>query len=227
MPVEPEVVAEKPNPDPRYRIGCPDVLEVTVADRPGWEAIIAVDLDGRLPLEEGDGPRVEGLTLAEARSEIARLAGASADKVKVRLAVARSARVYLHGPIRGRVRIVPYQGPELVMDFLKRVGGLPPGSKLNDVYIVRPNISGGTKPVVYHIDVEAVLLDNDQQTNIPLRPSDQVYVGETRRSSFSRILPDWLRPAYRKLTGLLPDDWRPWNWVKREKPEEPAPTNRQ
>jgi polysaccharide export outer membrane protein len=222
-----EIEADRPKPDPAYRIGCPDVLELTVAERPGWEAIIAVDLDGRLPVVDGDGPRVEGLTLAEARTEIARMAGVPAERVDVRLAVPRSQRIYLHGPIRGRVRIMPYQGPELVMDFLKRVGGLPPGSKLNDVYIVRPNISGGGKSYVYHIDVEAVLLDHDQATNIPLRPSDQVYIGETRRSSFSRVLPGWLRPAYRKLAGLLPDDWRPWMWVKRDKDSEPAPPKEQ
>jgi len=45
---------------------------------------------------------------------------------------------------------------------------------------------------------------------VPLRPSDQVYVGETHRSSFSRLLPDWLRPLYRKLAGLLPEEWRPF-----------------
>lgn len=219
-PTDPATAVEA-HPDPRYRIGCPDVLEVSVKDRPGSEAIVSVDLDGRLPLEDGDGPRVEGLTLPEAQAEIAKVMGVPAEKVDVRLAVPRSARVYLHGPIRGRLRIVPYQGPELVMDFLGRVGGLPPGSKLNKVFVVRPNVSAGSQSQVYHIDVEAVLLDGDTRTNIPLRPSDQLYIGETRRSSFSRILPDWLRPAYRRVAGLLPDDWRPWTWVKRDRENEP------
>ena len=192
-------------------------------ERPGWGSTAAIGLDGRLPVESGDGPRVEGLTLTEARTAIAQAASVPEENVAVRLAAAQSARLYLHGPIRGRLRIVPYQGPEPVIHFLRRVGGLPPGSKLNDVYVVRPNIAAGTKPLVYHIDVEGVLLDNDERTNLTLQPSDEVYIGETRRSSFSRLLPDWLRPAYRKLAGLLPDDWRPWMWVKRERTDEPPP----
>ena len=60
------------------------------------------------------------------------------------------------------------------------------------------------------MDVEAVLLDGDPRTNVALRPSDQVYVGETRRSSFSRTLPEWVRPLYRKVVGLLPPDGWPW-----------------
>ena len=126
-----------------------------------------------------------------------------------RLAAARSSRVYRHGPIRGRGRVVPYQGPEPVIDFLKRVGGLPPGSKLSEVYVVRPNVAAGLRTEVFRVDVPAVLLDADPATNVPLRPGDEVYVGETSRSVFARLLPDWLGPAYRRLAGLLPDDWWP------------------
>jgi polysaccharide export outer membrane protein len=56
-----------------------------------------------------------------------------------------------------------------------------------------------------------VLLDSDQATNIPLRASDQVYIGESRSSTFSRVLPHWMGSAYRRLTGLLPDHWWPWD----------------
>ncbi len=187
------------------------MLEVAFTDRPEWDAVASVDLDGRLPLDEPGGPRVEGLTVDEVRDELARLAGVSPDRVQVRLAAPRSARLYLHGPIRGRSRAVPYQGPEPVIDFLKRVGGLPPGSRLSEVYVVRPNVAAGGRPEVFRVNVAAVLLDGDPATNIPLRPSDQVYVGETHGSSFSRVLPDWLGRVYRRVTGLMPDDWWPFN----------------
>lgn len=202
--------ADAPAPDAAYRIGCPDVLEVAFADHPEWGAVVSVDVDGRLPLDQPGNPRVEGLTLAEVRLELARLADLPPDQVMVALAAPRSGRVYLHGPIRGRTRAVPYQGPEPVIDFLKRVGGLPPGSQLSQVYVVRPNVAAGSRPEVFRVNVPAVLLDNDPATNIPLHPSDQVYVGESHRSSFSRLLPEWLGPAYRRLTGLLPDDWWPF-----------------
>jgi hypothetical protein len=102
---------------------------------------------------------------------------------------------------------VPYQGPEPVIDFLKRVGGLPPGSKLSQVYVVRPNVAAGQRPEVFQVDIHGVLGENDQSTNVLLKPSDEVYIGETTRSVLARILPDWLGPVYRRLSGLLPDDW--------------------
>lgn len=191
-------------------MGCPDVLEIAFADHPAWDALASVDLDGRIPLAEPGQLCVEGLTIEQVRDELARLAAVPPDRVHVALAAPRSGRVYVHGPVRGRTRVIPYQGPEPVIDFLKRVGGLPPGSKISQVYVVRPNVAIGGRPEVFRVDVAAVLLDNDPATNLPLRPSDQVYVGETKGSSFSRVLPHWLEPAYRRLTGLLPDDWWPF-----------------
>jgi protein involved in polysaccharide export with SLBB domain len=202
-------------PDPGYRVGCPDVLAVSFADRPDLDAAAAIDLDGRLPLPDLGRPAVAGESLEHVRGELARLAGVPPDRVGVSLAAPRSGRVYVHGPVRGRVRVVPYRGPEPVMDFLRRVGGLPPGSKLSAVYVVRPNVAAGGRPEVFRVDVAAVVLDGDGATNVPVRPSDQVYVGETRGSVVARFLPHWLGAAYRRLVGLLPDvlpsrGSRPW-----------------
>jgi protein involved in polysaccharide export with SLBB domain len=208
-PPDPVAAAKTPAPAADYRLACPDVLEVAVPDRPEWDGVAAVDLDGRFPI--GPRPRVEGLTLAEAREAVAQAAGVPTDGVFLALAAPRGGRVYVHGPVRGRTRVVPYQGPEPVIDFLRRVGGLPPGSELGSVYVVRPNVAAGGRAEVFRVNAPAVLLDQDPSTNVTLRPSDQVYVGETRGSSFSRVLPSWLGPTYRQLLGLLPDDWWPFN----------------
>lgn len=211
QPADPIAASESVAPDIRYRVACPDVLNVTVADRPDWDASAAIDLDGCLPLDESCQPRVEGMTLEEVREEVARSAGTTADRVQVSLAAPKSGRLFINGPVRGRTRVVAYQGPEPVIDFLKRIGGLPPGSKLNQVYVVRPHVAVGRPPEVFRVDVPAVLLDNDPRTNVALQASDQIYIGETRGSTFSRILPHWLGAAYRRVTGLLPDTWWPFD----------------
>jgi polysaccharide export outer membrane protein len=217
QPRDPKSAAENPAPNAAYRIGFPDVLEVSFLDMPQLDVLVSVDLDGRLPLEYPGNPQVEGRTLEDIRHELAQMAGVAPERVVVKLAAARSSRIFLHGPIRGRTRIVPYQGPENVIDFLKRVGGLPPGSKLSEVYVLRPNVAVGGHPVVFRVNVPSVLIDNDQATNVPLKPSDQVYVGETTGSTFARLLPDWLAPSYRKFVGLLPDDWwRKGRFINRE-----------
>jgi protein involved in polysaccharide export with SLBB domain len=210
QPADAQSAGEAPHPSAAYLVRCPDVLSVTFRDRPDWDAVAVVDVDGRLPLDQPGSPRVDGLTLTQIRDELAGIAGMSPERVEVTLAAARSGRVVVYGPVRGRARAVPYQGPEPVIDFLTRVGGLPPGSKLNQVYVVRPNVALASKPQVYRVEVAAVLVDGDQRTNVPLQPDDQIYIGETKQSSLSRLLPDWLGTAYRRVTGLLPDDWWPF-----------------
>jgi protein involved in polysaccharide export with SLBB domain len=160
----------------------------------------------------------DGRTLDQIRADLAKMAGCAPERVSVSLAAARSASVIVYGPVRGRARVVPYQGPEPVIDFLTRVGGLPPGSKLNQVYVIRPNVAAAARPQVFRVHVAAVLVDGDNRTNVMLQPDDQVYVGETRQSSLSRLLPEWLGTAYRRVTGLMPDEW--WPFPKFRKPEE-------
>ena len=196
-------------PPAAYRVGCPDVLAVSYADHPDWDCVASVDVDGGLPLGPPGKPRVAGLTADAARDEVARLAAVDPTRVTVRVADPRAGRVFVTGPDNGRIRAVPYRGPEPVLDFLARTGAVPPhAARLTDVYVVRPNVAAGAPPEVFHVDAGAVLLDGDPSTNIPLRASDEVYVGETRRASFDRLLPDWVRPLYRRAAGLLtlPDD---------------------
>jgi polysaccharide biosynthesis/export protein len=220
-PPDPTAAAEAPAPTAAYQVGCPDVLQIAFADHSDWDALAVVDVDGRLPLQQPGNPRVDGRTLEQIRADLAALAGCSPDRVRVELAAPRSARVVVYGPVRGRARVIPYQGPEPVIDFLKRVGGLPPGSRLSQVYVIRPNVAAAAKPQIYRVNVTAALAGGATRTNVPLQPDDLVYVGETRQSSLSRMLPDWLGIVYRRLSGLLPDDWFPFLMVL--KPADPPP----
>ena len=211
--VAPAVVG--PTGEPVYTLGCPDVLRVRLMDRPDFDLVAAIDVDGRVMLGDSVGaPPVAGKTLAEARDVVARAAGTTPDKVSLVLEDARTARVYLCGPVNNKQRPIPYQGPERVLDFLRRVGALQPGcTDVRDVSVVRPNVAAGERTQVFHVDIEAIVLDNEPTSNLVVLPGDQVYVGETRRSSFTRLLPKWLRPLYRQVLGLLPPDpafWWPW-----------------
>lgn len=187
---------------PAYTVGCPDVLAVRFAHKPQLDCLAAVDLDGRLPISETIRPQVEGHTLEDARLAAAAAAGCNPEGVSVQLAEARTGRVYLFGPERNRQRTVPHLGAETLLDFLYRTGSLQKGcSDLRDVCVLRPNVASGGRPEVFRANLGAVV-NGDWTTNIPLEPGDQVYVGETRRSSFARLLPDWLKPTYCKLFGV-------------------------
>jgi protein involved in polysaccharide export with SLBB domain len=128
--------------------------------------------------------------------------GIPPDRVQVRVSEYQSQSIYLYGEVTGLQRPVPYQGPETVLDLLQRTGGIRPGAAPGSVYVVRSHVADGRPPEVFHIDLQAILLKHDPQTNLRLQPFDQVYVGETRQSSLVKCLPHWLQPLYEKLWGM-------------------------
>jgi hypothetical protein len=79
------------------------------------------------------------------------------------------------------------------LDLLHRAGGLPEGAAVGDITIIRPHVAEGKTPEVFHIDLAAIVLRKDLETNILLQPFDQVHIGQSRRSSFRDCLPPWLR----------------------------------
>jgi protein involved in polysaccharide export with SLBB domain len=186
----------------QYRVHCPDVLEVSLPGRTEEPALCTVALDGRLDLASAEFPRVEGQTVEQIGQAICEQRGVPLGTVSVRVAEYRSQHVYVGGPGIGVQRAVPYRGPETVVDFLQRVGGVAAGAAAGDVHVIRDGVVDNRPPQVYHVDLKAVLLDQDQRTNIRLRPFDQVYVGETRASFVEHCIPRWVRPLYDKLCGL-------------------------
>lgn len=202
MPPGGVVVRSATEPPPAYLVGCPDVLAVRFADSPHLDCLVAVDLDGRAPISDTIQPHVEGRSLDEARRVVAAAAGCDPARVTVQLADARTGRLYLFGPEQNRQQVVAFVGAERLVDFLYRTGSLRPGcSDLGDVFVLRPNVAVGSEPQVFRADLRAVQR-GDHSTNVVLDPGDQVYVGETRRSSFARLLPDWLKPGYKRMAGL-------------------------
>ena len=84
---------------------------------------------------------------------------------------------------------MPYIGPETVVDLLQRVGGLSPDAAPAEVQVVRGNVAEGETPEIFHVDLQAIVVKQDQASNVRLQPSDQIYVGQSRRSSFARAPP--------------------------------------
>jgi len=188
-----------------YRIGCADVVELAFANKPEWDCAVSVGVDGRLPLGAAGRPLVEGRTVPEARTAIAAAAKCDVTQIVLTLAEARARQLYLSGPENNVRRMVPYIGPEPATAFLERAGAWKPNCiEPRRVYVIRENLAQNAKPEIFHVDLIAVLSRGDHTSNIVLEPSDQIVVGETRRSSLARLIPDWFRPIYERLVGLRP-----------------------
>jgi polysaccharide biosynthesis/export protein len=175
-----------------YTVACPDVIELNVASRPDLSGRATIEPGGAISFGSGDRLRVDGLTPDEIAENIAIELPCSRSAVQVRVAEYVSRQLFLCGPVEGEERAVPYQGPEVVVDFLHRVGGLPREAEPRDVHVVRANVALGRRPEVFNVDLKAILLQNDAKTNVILEPYDQVYIGESARSCWMRCLPPWM-----------------------------------
>lgn len=183
-------------------VHCSDVLDVAIAGQLVLGGPRRVGPDGRIDLGDAGRPRVDGQTPTQIVRTVAESFGVPPDQVRVRIAEHNSQYLYLFGQVAGAQRAVPYQGPETVLDLLHRVGGLPPSAALYDIQVVRPHVADGKAPEIFRIDLAAIVLRNDAETNIVLQPYDQIHIGQSRRSRFGDCLPPWLRPVYGRACGM-------------------------
>jgi protein involved in polysaccharide export with SLBB domain len=183
-----------------YTVHFPDVLDVRVEGVPAWSGRMPVRLDGRAG--PGDGIRAEGRTVSEVAALIAERTGVAPELVHVTVASYGSRHVFLHGEVQGEPRAVAYQGPETVLELLQRAGGITSGAAPRDVKVVRAHVADGRPPEVFEVDLVAILQKNDARTNVRLQPFDQVYIGQSQRSSLRKCFPPWLRHVYEQICGL-------------------------
>ena len=176
--------------DAHYRVHCADVLRVEVSG--GSTANCKVALDGRIELAD-HRVEVEGRHTGRIAALVARDVGAKEADVRVSVVEYNSQRLYLFGEVAEKYQTLPYRGPETVIDLLRRVGGGTKSAALADVRVVRSHVADGLPPEVFHVDVRAILLEKDLQTNIRLEPSDHIHIGQSRRSKAACHFPPWLR----------------------------------
>lgn len=184
-----------------YRVGSPDVLQVDVKGHPEWSGSRWVEVNGCIDMGPLGGVRVEGLTAEEVERRLAEFVGVPRQDVEVKLAQFASQRVYLFGEVAGEQRAVPYQGPETVVDLLRRVGGITEDGAPHEVRVIRQADLDAANSQVFQVDLQAILLKGDQSTNIKVQPYDQIYVPESRACRVGKCLHPWLRPVARVITG--------------------------
>jgi protein involved in polysaccharide export with SLBB domain len=191
-----------------YSVQCPDTLTVRVQGVHPWQRNYRINADGRIEVENVPPLRVDGLTAPEVAAELATQLALPAEAVEVRVAVYESRQLFVHGEEGRLQRAEPWIGPETVVDFLQRIGGLGPSCAPGDVQVVRSHIADGRASEVFPVDLEAIVVRHDLQSNVRLEPFDQVNLGQSSRSNFSRCLPLWLRPLFDGLSGLHADSPR-------------------
>lgn len=183
--------------DGHYLVRCPDVLLIHAPQRPEASGEREIGPSGCITLFPGAEVEVAGLSVQDAGRAIARRLGSEA---QCRVAQFNSQQLLLIDPRGATQRAVPYRGPETVVEFFRRVGGLE-GADLDEVTVVRAHVAEGREPEVFPVDLEAILLKKDAQTDIRLAPFDRIYLAQTHRWRLHRCLPPWLRSLTERLQG--------------------------
>jgi protein involved in polysaccharide export with SLBB domain len=189
-----------------YHVYSPDVLAISIPCRPDWCGRHAVQPDGRIDLGNIEFPRVDGHTAPEICQLLADKCGVPNSQVHVDVAEYKSQRLYVQSEAPGLPQVVAYQGPETIVDFLQRVGGISQRGAPHDIQVVRSHVADGGSPEVFHVDLEEILVKQDQRSNVALESFDQIYIGQTRGSCFLTCVPPWLRPLCRKFCGVSRDN---------------------
>jgi polysaccharide export outer membrane protein len=177
----------------RYAVHCPDVLAIQVQDRPDLSGPHPVGPDGRIDLGPAGRPRVDGLTAPRIAAQFARDLEIPAGLVRVRVAEYKSQLLYLFGEVDDKHQVVPYRGPETVLDLLQRVGGVAPGAAPSNVRVVRAHVADGKPPEVFQVDLAAIVLEHDLATNVRLEPFDRIHIGQSDSERWACCAPPWLR----------------------------------
>jgi polysaccharide biosynthesis/export protein len=187
-PLNPEANVARP-----YQVGCPDVLRVDCPERPEVGGLLAVEANGCIALASLGGLRVEGLTVADAKDQLAEVLQVPAGDVQLEVAEYRRQHVYLFGEVSGLQHAIPYRGSESVADLIRRAGGVTKEGAPDQVRVIRNSQVPGGAPRVFVVDLQAILLRGDNRTNLLVEPNDQIYVPESKQARFSKCFHPWFK----------------------------------
>ena len=185
-----------------YHLHSPDEFEVRAAGPTPYVEQCRIGPDGRVLLGGRSPLGVEGLKPEEIAIQFAHQLHCKPEQLAVHVTGYHSQQIFIFGEIPGLQRAVEYHGPETVSELLQRIGGLSADAAPGDVQVVRSHVADGRPPEVFDVNLAAIVLNNDNQTNVRLQPFDQVYIGQTLQGRMCRCLPPWLRPLFEQLCGM-------------------------
>lgn len=175
-----------------YQVHHPDVLDVRVAGRPDCCGRRVVALEGQVVLAPGALLTVDGQTAPRIAARIARRLRVEESRVEVRVVEHNSQSLFLFGEPSDVPRVVPYRGPETVLDLLRRLSQIKL-EEVGEVHVVRSHVADGRPPEVFTVDLEAILQRKGSPTDVRLQPGDRISLGQSNRAWLRGQLPPWLR----------------------------------
>jgi polysaccharide export outer membrane protein len=183
-----------------YRIGIPDVLNVTVPDHPDLSGSYEVRPDGNVSFPLLKDVYVEGLTPMQLSDYLAKELERYVKKVDVLVTVTGlySKTVYLGSRSQSNLRAFRFTGDMSVVDIIALQGGYTKLDYSSRIRVMR-DVPQGSE--MYRVRFDHILR-GDFSTNVLLKNRDIVYVPATLWAEFGFFC-DYLTAPARSLLGMV------------------------
>jgi len=157
-----------------YVIGPRDLLEIKVFELPEFDQTVRVSEDGSITLPLVGNVQVGGLTKDKAEEKLSELLQKYVKKAQVSIFIKeyQSSRVAIIGAVEkpGMYELV---GRQTLLQMISQAGGFK-DSAANEIYVLREGQDGTTASI--NIDLEELLINGNQNLNIPIQPNDVINV---------------------------------------------------
>jgi len=157
-----------------YVIGPRDLLEIKVFELPEFDQTVRVSEDGSITLPLIGNVQVGGLTKDKAEEKLSELLQKYVKKAQVSIFIKeyQSSRVAIIGAVEkpGMYELV---GRQTLLQMISQAGGFK-DSAANEIYVLREGQDGTTASI--NIDLEELLINGNQNLNIPIQPNDVINV---------------------------------------------------
>jgi polysaccharide export outer membrane protein len=204
---------------PTYRIAIPDILQIDSLEGLLTQPVRGPHLvrpDGTIGVGVYGSVYVAGLTVEEARVEIAKVIHARLDPARKSLkdvldglsvdVLAYNSRVYYvitdrlnSGEV---VERLPVTGNETVLDAISQIKGLPPESSKRHIWVARRNPGAGGHTQL-RVDWTGITQRGEMATNYQIYPGDRIYVRSEAIQKADSIIAKILSPISRLFGAAL------------------------
>jgi polysaccharide export outer membrane protein len=158
-----------------YKIGPKDLLEIAVFDLPELNQVVRVTEDGAITLPLVGRVVVEGLTIEEVEKKLAGLLEEKwlkKARVTVFIKEYQSNRVSVIGAV-GKPGMYELIGKASLLQMIALAGGLTEQAS-RELYVWREEKNA--KPTSLAINLEDLIINNNQELNIPIFPNDVINI---------------------------------------------------
>ena len=171
----------------RYRLQPGDVFEVQYRLTPECNQSVSIQPDGFVMLQMAGELRVAGLTLAEAKREIAKRSETRLKDPEVALVLKDFVKSYfVVGGEVARPGKFDLRGPTTALEAIAIAGGFTTGSKHSQVLLVRR--IDGERAEVTELDFKRLEREPKQADEFRLGPGDMLLVPKNALSKIERIV---------------------------------------